>query len=59
MDTGPNQISDIEFEQLLAAASQTGRNLQVATGGRELPTLVPPDAHDDAHEGADSRTPRE
>lgn len=47
MDTSPNQISEVEFEQLLAAASQTGRTLQVLTGGRELATPALPDVRED------------
>lgn len=59
MDASPNQFSEMEFELLLAAASQTGRNLQVLTAGTKLPTRVPPDPHHDAHKDADSRkTPR-
>jgi hypothetical protein len=57
MDTSPSQISEVEFEQLLAAASQTGRsNLHVLSGGRELPTLTSSDtlADDDSR-----RTPKE
>lgn len=41
MDTSPNQLSEVEFERLLFAASQTNRNLQLLIGGKEAESSVP------------------
>lgn len=36
MDASPNQVSEVEFEQLLFAAAQCKRNFPVLTGKKEL-----------------------
>lgn len=43
MDASPNQVSEVEFEQLLFAASQSNRNLQVLTGGKQTATSMQTD----------------
>lgn len=45
MDASPNQLSEVEFEQLLFAASQSNRNFPVLTGGKELRASMPNDAN--------------